>query len=310
MILSSTVPVQYKDLPLIDYLAARFTYLSRDEWMTRIENGRLTINGRSAAAETIVHQGDEVAYALPELPSVSVNFNYAIIYEDDWLLGINKPGNLLVHAAGKYVAANLIYHLRNVHQPPYPHAHLVNRLDKDTSGVVVVAKGKDTLKIMSRLFATYGVEKVYVALVHGVPVPRRGVIHRPIGRVPSLRGVYRYGTEGAENPKEAITHYQVTETFGDDYALLELKPQTGRTHQLRVHLAQLGHPIVGDRLYTMSDEAYLASFDETAVGDLPINRQALHCARNSFRHPYTDETCTITAPLPPDMQALLAQLEQ
>lgn len=310
MIVSSTVPVQYKNMPLADYLAARFTYLSREEWEGRIADGRITVNGQPAAPQMIVRQGDEVGYDMPDPPPLPVNFDYRIVYEDAWLLGIDKPGNLNVHAAGKYVTANLMYHLRHVHAPPYPHAHLANRLDKDTSGVMIVAKEKKTLKVMNQLFAGYGVEKAYAALVHGVPAPRSGVIERPVGRVPALRGVYRYGTEGAENPKEAVTHYEVTETFGDDYALLTLRPQTGRTHQLRVHLAHIGHPIVGDRLYTMSDEDYLATYEKTAVAFPLINRQALHCTLNRFRHPYTGELCAITAPLPQDMRALLARLRQ
>lgn len=308
MIVSSQVPVQYKNRPLVDYLAARFTYLSRAEWAARIADGRLTVNGRPAAADHVVRQGDEVAYAMPDMPLPPVNFEYTILYEDDWLLGINKPPNLIVHAAGRYVQANLMYHLRQLHEPPYPDAHLVNRLDRNTSGVVLAAKGMASLKRMNAQFAQYAVEKTYLALVHGAPQPAAGTIDKPIGQLPAARGVYRYGTEGAQQMKTAVTAYETVQTFGDAYALLRLRPQTGRTHQLRVHLAAIGHPIVGDRLYTMSDADYLAALQETADPPPLIDRQALHCAANQFTHPATGEPLTITAPLPPDMQALLEQV--
>ena len=126
--------------PLLDYLAGRFTYQSRDIWQVRLEAGDVTCNGRSATPQQIVRQGDVIACDLPEPPLPDVNLDYQIVYEDEWLLAVNKPGNLKVHGHGRFIQANLIYQLRHSHTPPYPEATLINRLDKDTSGIVLLAR--------------------------------------------------------------------------------------------------------------------------------------------------------------------------
>lgn len=308
MILSSKVTPKYKQLPLIDYLSNRFTYRMREEWLGLVQDGRVTCNGRACPPDTIVHQGDVVACELPDEPLPdSINFDYEIVYEDQWFLGINKPGNLLVHDKRRFAQANLIYHLRVRHEPPYPEARLVNRLDKDTSGVVIAARDSQTLTLMHQLFVGQKVEKEYLAVVRGVPSPPTGVIDLPVDKLDSLPGVHRFGV--VDGGKTAVTHYQTVQTFGDQYALLRLFPKTGRTHQLRVHLQAIGHTIAGDVLYTLPDEAYLAWFDDKRpFPHEPIMRQALHCARVQFEHPVAARPCTIEAPLPADMQALLKAL--
>lgn len=308
MQVSSKVTAVYKHTPVLDYLAGRFTYRSRAEWEGLVADGRVSCNGRVCTPDTIVTQGDVVACDLPdvELPE-KFDFNYQIIYEDAWLLGINKPGHLLVHDKRQFAQANLIYHLRVRHEPPYPEARLANRLDKDTSGVILAARDSQTLRQMQQLFAGQQVKKEYLAVVRGAPSPRSGVIDLPIDRVDSLPGVYRFGV--AEGGKTAVTHYETVQTFGDQYALLRLFPQTGRTHQLRVHLQAIGHTIVGDVLYTLPDAEYLAWFaTRQPLPHEPITRQALHCARVEFGHPWVGRPCVIEAPLPPDMAALLAVL--
>lgn len=308
MQVSSKVTAVYKQTPVLDYLAGRFTYRSRDEWAGLVADGRVSCNGRVCTPDTIVTQGDVVACDLPdvELPE-KFDFNYQIIYEDEWLLGINKPGHLLVHDKRQFAQANLIYHLRVRHEPPYPEARLANRLDKDTSGVILAARDSETLRQMQQLFAGQQVKKEYLAVVRGVPSPRSGVIDLPIDRVDSLPGVYRFGV--VEGGKTAVTHYETAQTFGDRYALLRLFPQTGRTHQLRVHLQAIGHTIVGDVLYTLPDAEYLAWFaTRQPLPHEPIARQALHCARVEFGHPGTARPCVMAAPLPPDMEELLKRL--
>jgi 23S rRNA pseudouridine1911/1915/1917 synthase len=310
MIVSSKVTAVTKHQPVLDYLAGRFTYRSRQEWLTLVADGRVSCNGRVCTPETIVTQGDVVACDLPdvELPE-KFDFNYQIIYEDTWLLGINKPGHLLVHDKRRFAQANLIYHLRQRHEPPYPEAKLINRLDKDTSGVVLAARDSQTLQLMQQAFAGQQVKKEYLAVVRGVPSPPSGVIDQPIGRLESLPGVYRFGV--VAGGKTAVTHYDTMQTFGDRYTLLRLFPQTGRTHQLRVHLHAIGHTIVGDVLYTLPDAEYLAWFEtrQPLPGE-PISRQALHCARVKFVHPQTGRPSTLEAPLPPDMAALLSALAE
>lgn len=309
MIVSSKVTAVYKQTAVADYLAQRFTYRARAEWLALVQDGRVSCNGRVCTLETRVTQGDVVACDLPdeELPD-RFNFGYHIIYEDEWLLGINKPANLLVHDKRRFAQANLIYHLRTRHKPPYPEARLANRLDKDTSGVVLAARDSQTLQLMQQLFAGQQVEKQYLAVVRGVPAPPSGMVDLPIGKVESLPGVYRFGV--VAEGKTALTRYETVQTFGNQYALLRLFPRTGRTHQLRVHLQAIGHTIVGDVLYSLSDTAYLAWFEtRQPLPQEPITRQALHCAHVHFLHPHTARPCHIEAPLPPDMLALLQVLE-
>ncbi len=306
MRVSSKVPPQFKQTPVLDYLAARFTYRSRDEWAELLAAGRVSGNGRILTAADAITQGDVIACDLPETAPPPANFNYRIIYEDAWLLAIDKPANLRVHDKRRYVQANLIYHLRQLHQPPYPEATLINRLDKDTSGVLLIARDPETLRLMQQLFREKQVAKEYLAVVHGVPDPPAGVIDQAIGRMDSLPGVYRYGVM-AEG-KTAVTRYETRQIFHNQYTLLRLQPQTGRTHQLRVHLAALGHPIVGDRLYTMSDAAYLDWCAHKTPHPL-IQRQALHSAAVRFTHPHTLRPCRLTAPLPSDIQSLIANLQ-
>ncbi|HID54573.1 MAG TPA: RluA family pseudouridine synthase, partial [Anaerolineae bacterium] len=246
MRVSSKVPPQFKQTPVLDYLAARFTYRSHDEWADLLAEGRVSGNGRILTPSDTITQGDLITCDLPETAPPPTNFDYQIIYEDEWLLGINKPADLRVHGKRRYAQANLIYHLRRLRQPPYPEATLINRLDKDTSGIILIARDPETLRLMQQLFREKKVEKEYLAVVHGVPDPAAGVIDRPIGQMKSLPGVYRYGV--MEGGKTAVTHYKTIQTFGKPanqpqkhsrnthhasrithFALLRLHPQTGRT---------------------------------------------------------------------------------
>ncbi len=308
MQVSSKVTAAFKQVPLVDYLATRFTYRPFAAWQQLAADGRVLCNGQVCSPDTLVTQGDVVTCELPEVEIPPANFDYAIVYEDDWLLGINKPANLRVHDKGKFVRANLMYHLRENHTPPYPEAQLINRLDKDTSGVVLVAKEKTVVPSVAQQFLEQQVEKTYLALVVGVPAQATGVIDLPIGKVAGAT-VPRFGVENVTAAKEAITVYEVIRPFSADYSLLKITPKSGRTHQIRVHLAAIGHPIVGDALYTMDDETYLAWCKNKTALPL-LSRQALHCQQTRFTHPVTHLPCLITAPLTADFANLLQTLER
>lgn len=315
MRVSSKVIAPYKNVPVVEYLAVRFTYRPFMEWVELAENGRIFCNNTLCTPHTLVTQGDTITCELPDVAPPPVNLDYHIIYQDPWLLGINKPGNLHVHHKGKFVTANLMYHLREHHQPPYPEAQLVNRLDKNTSGVVLVARDAETARRMARLFEEQQVGKIYLAVVQGVPQPAEGQIVLPIGPVAGAK-VPRYWVVGGEpgkwqvegEGKTAVTQYRTLQQF-TNYALVELQPKTGRTHQLRVHMAAMGHAVVGDALYTMEDDDFLRWCEEKPeTAEMHgITRQALHCHQTSFIHPHTHLPCCITAPLPADIQLLLAQ---
>ena len=307
MIVSSKVTAVFHKKSLLDYLAGRFTYQTRDIWQTRIEAGDVTCNGRSATPQQIVRQGDVIACDLPDPPMPDANLNYKIVHEDDWLLAVNKPGNLKVHGHGRFIQANLVYQLRHSHTPPYPEATLINRLDRDTSGVVLLARDTDTLRAVQTQFAERTVTKTYLAVVHSIPTWQSREIDLPIGRLPSAEGVYRYGVTG--EGKSAQTLVEMIRPFPPNYALIRLTPKTGRTHQLRVHLAALGHPIVGDRLYTMNDADYLAWCEDKTSDDAPLPRHALHCAETTIWHPGLERPFTATAPLAPDIRVFLHALD-
>lgn len=267
----------------------------------------MTCNGRITTPQQIVRQGDVVACDLPEPPLPDVNLDYQIVYKDEWLLGVNKPGNLKVHGHGRFLQANLIYQLRYNHSPPYPEATLINRLDKNTSGVVLLARDGDTLREVQIQFVNRTVEKTYLAVVHGIPKWTVREIDLPIGRLPSAEGVYRFGV--VEEGKPAQTVVELIRPFPPHFALVRLTPKTGRTHQLRVHLAALGHPIVGDTLYTLSDAQFLAQFAGGGQVDTPLPRQALHCAQTIIWHPQQKRPLAINAPLAHDIRTFLQTLD-
>jgi len=247
---------------------------------------------------------------MPDFTEPPANLAYKLIFEDEWLLGIDKPGNLLVHHKGKSFRSNLIYHLRFLHNPPFEQAGMISRLDRETSGVVMAAQNKEALRAMNRLVMGRMIHKEYYAVVHGVPAGDSGVIDYPIGRQTDSKISYRYCRNG-ENPKEAVTRYEVIERFGDSFAALRLFPLTGRTHQLRVHCASIGHSIVGDKLYGKTDDEFLRwreTPQEPAAGE-PVQRHALHCSAVSFIHPFTAKECVLRAPLPDDIKTVIQSLK-
>jgi len=304
MNVASKVPATFHGVCLLDYLARRFTYLAREEWQELIMAGKISCAGENCAATQIVQQGDVIRCELPAHEPPAVNLDYSIVFEDEWLLAINKPPGLRVHSSGKFVNANLVYHLRHVHQPAYPSVNLVNRLDADTSGLVLLAKEKAVLGALMRQFAEGTVDKRYLAVVTGHPVPAQGSIDLPIGPVKGAR-VPRFGINTVAG-KPAVTHYQTIRCLGDNFTLLELHPETGRTHQLRVHLAAIGHPIAGDALYTMNDADYLTHrHNPPPVGSL--QRQALHSHQLQFLHPANNTLITLNAPLAADIKSFIEE---
>lgn len=294
MQVSSRVPPKYHNWFLVDYLAARFTYQTVVAWQAWVTDGHVWCNAHPATAETMVCQGDEVVCDVPAYEQPEVDFSYTIVYEDEWLIGVNKPTNLRVHGNGRFTQANLIYHLRQHH---CPEADLVNRLDAQTSGLVVVAKSKEALRQMQQLFQAQAVTKRYLAIVCGQLASTADVLDWPLAKqFPKQRFSPFVVVEKGEEPgKTAVTHYQLQCHLGDSHSLVELQPKSGRTHQLRVHMAALGYPILGDSLYNPEGPT--------------SSRLALHCFENQFLHPFTQQTCSLQAPLSSGWYALVASLQ-
>ena len=305
MNVSSKVPASFNGMRISTYLAARFTYLPEAAWCQLVTEGRISCNGVRCDLATTVSKDNSIECDMPDFKAPAVNLDYTIVYEDQWLLGVNKPAGLRVHSRGKFVNANLIYHLRHLRDPAYPEANLINRLDADTSGLVLLARDKTVHTQLMHQFAAGLVSKSYLAVVSGRPCPASGTIDLPIGPVKDAL-VPRFGVDKALG-KPSVTHYQTVRELTDQLTLLELTPETGRTHQLRVHLAAIGHPIVADGLYTMNDNDYL-DWRRHPPTQKTLLRQALHSHRLQFFHPILKTTCTLTAPLASDIAQFISEM--
>jgi len=281
------------------YLAALGTWGSRSQVQRLIDSGHVRLDGRPAKAGTLLRRGQTIAVtpAPPALPAgvEAEDIPLCVLYEDEWLLVINKPPGLVVHPApghwrGTLVSA-LLHHWRGPRTGLDPlRPGIVHRLDKDTSGVLVIAKDAATLADLGAQFRARSVEKQYVAFVWGRLRRQSGTISEPIGRNPAQRKrmAVRHGG------RAAITVFEACEQL-DGMTMLRLFPKTGRTHQIRVHLAAIGHPIVGDVVYGRG---------RTRASAPLIQRQALHAERITLRHPHTGRRVSFVAPLADDLVAL------
>jgi RluA family pseudouridine synthase len=259
--------------------------------------------------DAVVKTGDLVSYNLPDLAEPEADVNYRIVYEDEWIVAINKPGNLLVHRAGRSITRNLVFLLRHTSgNPSYLSIHAVSRLDRETSGLVLFAKNADCLRGLHRAFAAKAVEKEYVAVVHNALTKQTLTVDLPIGSDSASAVSYKFATDSAHG-KAASTVIENVSCAGS-FSLVRAKPLTGRTHQIRVHCAAIGNPVVGDKLYGLSESDYLAwrSDPQGHAHLLEFPRQALHCRRLAFAHPATRETLSLEAPLPDDMAGLIKKL--
>jgi len=311
---------------LDQWLAARLAPdLSRSRVQALVRQGAVRVGGVAVTeAKRKLAAGEEIVVELPE-PEPAAPLGEAIpldiLYEDDALIVVNKPAGLVVHpGAGNWTGTlvnALIHHcgdslsgIGGVKRPG-----IVHRLDKDTSGVMVVAKTDHAHRALSEAFADHGrtgaLARAYVALVWGVPVRPSGTVDAPLGRAADRvrRAVVPAGRDDA---RHAVTHYTVEERFGagqDRYAaasLVECRLETGRTHQIRVHMAHIGHPLVGDPDYGLAFRSKANRLPEplaTEVRHFP--RQALHARLLEFSHPDTHLTMTFEAPMPGDMANLV-----
>jgi 23S rRNA pseudouridine1911/1915/1917 synthase len=298
------------------FVAEAIEGLSRSRVKQFIEEGRLQRDGLAVTQPAEPVRGGAV-YVLDLPPPVAAtpqaqHIAFPILFEDDDLLVLDKPPGLVVHPApgnedGTLVNALLAHcgdSLPGIGGERRP--GIVHRLDKDTSGVMVVAKSELALAALSAAFAARDLDRAYLALCWGVPSPVQGDIEGDIGRDPRDRKRMAIVSRGG---RSALTHYRTLAAHGTAVGLLECRLSTGRTHQIRVHLASLGHPVVGDPVYLRRVPATakaLDSLDRAALLDFP--RQALHAARLGFKHPRSGTMLRFETPPPADMQALLDRL--
>jgi 23S rRNA pseudouridine1911/1915/1917 synthase len=284
------------------YVARHLPQLSRAAAQRLIGAGEILVNHAEARSSHRLQEGDlvEVALPPPERGLVPEPIPLDIIYEDEALAVVNKPAGLVVHPAHGHLGGTLLNGLlaRYPELREWPQEEglpgLVHRLDRDTSGLLLVARTPAVRRALRGEFKARRVRKVYLALVIGQPEHERARIEAPIGRDPKARKRMAVLREGG---KPAVTEYRVLERLGR-YALLEVHPETGRTHQIRVHLAAIGYPVLGDRVYGPQHQP------------LALDRFFLHAEQLDFRHPVTEQEVTFTAPLPPELEAILEELRR
>lgn len=314
-ILPEVAPAE-NNMRLDKFLALKLPEISR----ARLQ--KLVIGGYVALDETLlidnahkVKTGDTYVVTIPpaeEAEPTPENIALDIVYEDADLLVVNKPAGMTVHpAAGAWhgtLVNALLYHcaddlsgIGGVKRPG-----IVHRIDKDTSGLLVVAKNDFAHQALSEQFAAHSIERTYYALVYGVPNPLNGTIVGNIGRSSFDRKKMAIVESGG---KPAVTHYQTRQIFGHAAALLQCNLETGRTHQIRVHLSSKGHALIGDQVYVKNkkSEIMLPADLKTAVNNFP--RQALHAKSLGFIHPRTGQQMQFDSTLPDDMQNLLSHLQ-
>jgi len=305
------VPRWADGLPLIDYLVRRFPYHDHAAWRTLVQSGRIHHRGSRTEPGSRVHRGDEIAY-FREQPEPPVDTAIELLAVDDDLVVACKPPHLPSHADGPFVC-NTFIHLLRQRLGGDRSLHLAHRLDRETSGLLVVARSAVARIGLERQFRAAEVEKTYLAIVHGRPADDEFTIAAPIGLAKGSEIAIRRAVVAstAADARPARTDCRVLQRFSD-CTLLQCRPRTGRTHQIRVHLEHLGHPLVGDKLYGHPDADYLAFVARMKAGEDPRqvasgpDRQLLHATELAFTHPRTGASVRHQSPIAADMQAYLS----
>ena len=304
------------------FLASKVEGWSRSRLQRLIEDGDVLVNGRPAKPSHKLREGDEIDLDLTEEPASRFepeDIPLAIVYEDEFLAVINKPAGMVVHPGAGVshgtLANALAFHFgfgiadlgsvgsaQSDIQDLKSKIGLVHRLDKNTSGLILVAKDEETHEALAGQFRGRTVEKSYVALVHGSPRENSGTIERPIAR----DRWHRTKMTVAANGREAISIWKVRQRF-EKFTLLEVTIKTGRTHQIRVHLASINHPVVGDDTYNEGRDNTIAD-QETKKAVEKLGRFFLHAEKLSFTHPKTGERMSFNCEIPQELAELLKSL--
>jgi 23S rRNA pseudouridine1911/1915/1917 synthase len=298
------------------FLAESFPDLSRSQIKRLIEDGAVLLDGAEAKAALKLRGGEKISVSLPEPSPVETGpeaIPLTILYEDSSLIVIDKPAGMVVHPApghpGGTLVNALLHHcedLAGIGGELRP--GIVHRLDRDTSGVMVASKNDHAHLELARQFREHTIQRRYRALVHGLVKPSDGKVDQPIGRHPVHR---KKMSVHCRRGRRALTHWHVLRHYDlDRLTLLELKLETGRTHQIRVHLSAAGHPVAGDQLY--GNPRLAKELRDVELGGLlsSLNRQFLHAWLLGFTHPETGLYQEFHSPMPPQLQGILDYLEK
>lgn len=298
-----TVKSENDSMRIDKYLSEECETLSRSFLQKMLKDGLVSINGKTAKASGKVVPGDIISFEVPDMSEPDIlpeNIPLDILYEDSDVIVVNKPKGMVVHPDQTYHSGTLVnallYHCKDlsgingVKRPG-----IVHRIDRDTTGSVIACKNDEAHQKIAEQLKEHSICRVYVAIVHGVLKENEGTIHTLIGRSPKDRKKMAVVTHGG---KDAITHYKVIKRFRE-YTYVECRLETGRTHQIRVHMASIHHPLVGDEVY---------SHLKPPAGNL--QGQTLHAKTLGFLQPTTGEYIETEAPLPEYFQNLLSKLPE
>jgi 23S rRNA pseudouridine1911/1915/1917 synthase len=304
------------------FLSEKIEGWSRSRLQRLVESGDILVNQKEAKASYRLRDGDEIDVDLTEVPAArfeAENIPLDIVFEDDYLAVINKPAGMVVHpgagVSSGTLANALAYHFgigdtdlapagdeQSKIQNLKSKIGIVHRLDKDTSGLIVVAKDEQTHEALAEQFRSRQVFKSYVALVHGSTRDNTGTIDRPIAR----DRWHRTKMTVARSGRVALSIWKVRERF-EKFTLVDVEIKTGRTHQIRVHLASINHPVVGDATYNEGRDNTIADSDTKRAVE-KLNRFFLHAEKLTFKHPVTGETIALVQPIPVELETLLEAL--
>jgi 23S rRNA pseudouridine1911/1915/1917 synthase len=304
------------------FLMDRLPNITRNKLQEGIKQGFVKVNDREIKANYKVRPGDEIVIALPEPPRdtevVPEDIPLNIVFEDLHLLVVNKPAGMVVHPAYNNWSGTLVnaltYHFQNLPTMPDNHGRpgLVHRIDKDTSGLLVVAKTEQAMSGLAKQFYDHSIDRSYTALVWGVPDPESGTINVNLGRSFKDRRITAAFPDG-DHGRRAITHYQMIKPLRY-VSLINCKLETGRTHQIRAHMKYIGHPLFndatygGDRILKGTLFSKYKAFVENCFKILP--RQALHAKSLGFVHPASGEFLKFNSELPEDFKQLIDKWER
>ncbi|WMM26765.1 RluA family pseudouridine synthase [Tissierella sp. MB52-C2] len=283
------------------YLAEELDEVSRSYIQKLIKEKLVSVNEKHMKPSYLVKEGDLIKVNLPQpkkLEIISENIPIDIVYEDEDIVIVNKPQDMVVHPApGNYrgtLVNALLYHIDNLSSiNGIIRPGIVHRLDKDTSGILIVAKNDIAHRVLSEELKKRNIKRTYITLVHGIWSHDEGTINAPIGRHANDR---KKMTVTQKNSKEAITHYKVLDRY-DNYTLLEVNLETGRTHQIRVHMAYINHPVVGDPVYSKGKNEF------------GLQKQMLHAYKLGFTHPNTKEYMEFQIDLPQYFKEIVNSLD-
>jgi 23S rRNA pseudouridine1911/1915/1917 synthase len=308
---SYVIPADLAGARLDVALARLAPDLTRSRVQRLVEGGRVRVAGRAAKASARLRGGERVEVEVEPAPAstgapVAQDLPLAVLHQDDDLVVLDKAAGMVVHPARgtpHSTVVNALLH-RLAARSELPRLGLVHRLDKDTSGCLVVARTDAALRALQAQWKARSVEKVYLALCHGA-LPAEGRLDTPYGR--HRRDRTRFTGRGPAS-RRAVTEWRVVERFGREATLAEVALHTGRTHQIRVHLAEAGHPLLGDAVYGGTRREARAPASAAARAAAALGRQALHAWKLAFDHPRTGKRLRFEAPVPEDLQRALGVL--